>query len=112
MRTLALTILTMGIALAAGPALAQTYDPAFPVCMQVVYPLGATYQDCTYSTMAQCAASASGRGLQCNPNPYYADPTASPRRNGRRYRQVGSISPAPAETRSYRIPHQPAITRS
>ena len=101
MRTLALTILTMGIALAAGPALAQTYDPAFPVCMQVVYPLGATYQDCTYSTMAQCAASASGRGLQCNPNPYYAGPTASPRRIGRRYRQVGSISPAPAETRSY-----------
>ena len=36
MRTLALTILTMGIVLAAGQARAQTYDPAFPVCMHVV----------------------------------------------------------------------------
>ena len=98
MRTLALTILTMGIVLAAGNARAQTYDPAFPFCMHVVYPRGATYQDCTYYTMAQCAASASGRGLQCDPNPYYAGPTASVRRNDRRYRQVGSISPAPAGT--------------
>ena len=98
MRALAWTILTMGIVLAAGNARAQTYDPAFPVCMQVVYSLGATYQDCTYYTMAQCAASASGRGLQCNPNPFYAGPTALVRRNSRRHRQVGSISPAPAGT--------------
>ena len=112
MRTLALTFLTMGIVLAAENARAQTYDPAFPVCMQVVYPLGATYQDCTYSTMAQCAASASGRGLQCSPNPFYAGPTASPRRNGRRYRQLGSISPAPAETRSYTPPGPPIHYRA
>ena len=88
MRTLALTFLTMGIVLAAENARAQTYDPAFPVCMQVVYPRGSTYQDCTYDTMAQCAASASGRGLQCSPNPFYAGPTASVRRDNRRYRQV------------------------
>ena len=88
MRTLALTFLTMGIVLAAGNARAQTYDPAFPFCMQVVYPRGSTYQDCTYDTMAQCAASASGRGLQCSPNSYYAGPTASVRRDNRRYRQV------------------------
>jgi hypothetical protein len=99
MRTLALMILTMGVmALAAGHARAQTYDPAFPVCMQVVYPRGATFQECTYYTMAQCAASASGRGLQCSLNPYYAGPTASVRRNNRRYRQVGSIPSAPAGT--------------
>jgi hypothetical protein len=98
MRTLALMILTMGMALAAGHARAQTYDPAFPVCMQVVYPRGATFQECTYYTMAQCAASASGRGLQCSLNPYYAGPTASVRRNNRRYRQVGSIPSAPAGT--------------
>ena len=88
MRTLALTFLTMGIVLAAGNARAQTYDPAFPFCMQVVYPRGSTYQDCTYDTMAQCAASASGRALQCSPNPFYAGPTASVRRDNRRYRQV------------------------
>ena len=33
MRNLAFTILTVGIALAAGQARAQTYDPAVPVCM-------------------------------------------------------------------------------
>ena len=98
MRTLAWTILTMGIALTAGQARAQTYDPAFPFCMQVVYPRGSTYQDCTYDTMAQCAASASGRAAQCDPNPYYAGSTASSPRNGRRYRQVGSISTTRAET--------------
>ena len=98
MRTLVLTILTMAIVLAAGHARAQTYDPAFPVCMHVVFEKGSSYYDCTYYTMGQCAASASGRGLQCDPNPYYAGATASLTRNNRRYRQVGSISPAPAET--------------
>ena len=97
MRTLALTIVTMGIALAAGQARAQTYDPAFPVCMHVIPWGGGAYYDCTYYTMAQCAASASGRAAQCDLNPYYAGATASPRRNDRRYRQIGSISPAPAE---------------
>jgi Protein of unknown function (DUF3551) len=63
MRTLTLTTLAMGIVWAAGDAQAQTYDPSAPVCMHVVYPRGGTYQDCSYHTMAQCAASASGRGL-------------------------------------------------
>ena len=98
MRALAFTILTMGMALAAGHARAQTYDPAFPVCMHVVSLRGGSYYDCTYYTMAQCAASASGRAAQCDPNPYYAGATASATRNNRRYRQAGSISPAPAET--------------
>jgi hypothetical protein len=98
MRTLTLTILTMGMVLA-GNARAQTYDPAFPVCMHVVYPRGASYQDCSYYTMAQCAASASGRGFQCSFNPYYAGATASPRRHARRYRDVGSITPVPAGTK-------------
>ena len=98
MRALALTILTMGIALASGQAGAQTYDPAFPVCMHVIPWGGGAYYDCSYYTMAQCAASASGRAAQCDPNPYYAGSTASSPRNGRRYRQVGSISTTRAET--------------
>jgi len=98
MRTLAWTILMMGIALTAGQARAQTYDPAFPVCMHVFPWGGGAYYDCTYYTMAQCAASASGRAAQCDLNPYYAGATASPRRNGRRNRQVGSIPLAPAVT--------------
>ena len=96
MRTLALTILTMGMALAAGHAQAQRYDPAFPVCLYVVPWGGGAYYNCTYNTMAQCRASANGQ--MCGLNPYYAGATASPRRNGRRYRQAGSISPAPAGT--------------
>ena len=95
MRIFALSVLTVGMALSAGQAPAQTYDPAFPVCMYVVTWGGGGYYDCTYYTMAQCAASASGRAAQCDPNPYYAGVIASPRRNAWRYRHVGSISPAP-----------------
>ena len=84
MRTLAVTMLTISIALAAAQARAQTYDPAFPVCMHVVTRGGGAYYDCTYYTMAQCAASASGRAAQCNLNPYYAGATASLKRNNRR----------------------------
>ena len=83
MRILAWTILTMGF-LAAGQAHAQTYNPAFPVCMHVTE-WGGTYEDCSFVTIAQCAMSAAGRAAQCNANPYYAGVGASPRRNGRRY---------------------------
>ena len=96
MRTLALTILTMGIVLAAGHAGAQRYDPAFPVCLYVVPWGGGAYYQCSYQTMDQCRAFANGQ--QCSLNPYYVGATASPRRNGRRNRQVGSISLAPAVT--------------
>ena len=48
--------------------------------------------------MAQCAASASGRPAQCNPNPFYGVATAPLKPNVRRYRQVVSTSPAPAVT--------------
>ena len=80
MRILAFAILTMAIVLPAGAGRAQTYDPAFPVCMFVVKIDGG----CSYYTMADCAASASGRGLQCFANPYYAGAAAAPRRNNRR----------------------------
>lgn len=93
MRTLALTVLTVAIVLATGQTQAQTYDPAFPVCMYVVS-RGGGYYDCSYYTIAQCAASASGRGRQCDFNPYYAGGRVSPKRNGR---QVG-LSPVPPGT--------------
>jgi hypothetical protein len=94
MRTLALTILTLGIVLTTGHAGAQTYDPAFPVCLNVVS-FGATpYYRCSYTTMDQCRASANGQ--TCVLNPYYARAKAPVRRDNRRYdRQVGSRSPAP-----------------
>jgi hypothetical protein len=90
MRIMALTVLTVGFVCSVGQAQAQTYDPAFPVCMYVINWGGGGYYDCGYFTMAQCAASASGRTAQCAPNPYYAGAMVSPTRNGRRYRQVGS----------------------
>jgi len=56
----------------AAPAQAQTYDPAYPVCLQV-YQGGIAdyYFECHYRTMAQCQMSASGRAAQCVVNPYY-----------------------------------------
>jgi hypothetical protein len=88
MRILALAILAIGTVSAAGQARAQTYDPAFPICMHVIPVGGGAYEDCTFSTLAQCAMSASGRAAQCNINPYYAGATASLRRNDRRHSRV------------------------
>ncbi|MGY8661583.1 DUF3551 domain-containing protein [Bradyrhizobium sp. UFLA05-109] len=101
MRTLALTFLTMGIALTVGHARAQRYDPAFPVCLYVVSFGASPYYRCSYTTMDQCRASANGQ--MCILNPYYAGATAPLR--GKRYsRQVGSRSPAHAATTSYASP--------
>ncbi|MBR0693453.1 DUF3551 domain-containing protein [Bradyrhizobium lablabi] len=76
MRILALAILAIG-AVSTRPAAAQTYDPAYPVCLHV-YRAGANYYDCRYTSLPQCNASASGRAAQCVINPYFAgaeDPT-------------------------------------
>ena len=58
------------------PARAQTYDPSYPVCLQVYQGIADFYFECHYRTMAQCAASASGRSAQCVVNPYYGGPNA------------------------------------
>ena len=70
-----LAILAATIVLPA-PARAQTYDPAYPVCLQVYQGIADFYFECRYRTMAQCMASASGRSAQCVVNPYYAKPPA------------------------------------
>ncbi|MBW8855656.1 MAG: DUF3551 domain-containing protein, partial [Bradyrhizobium sp.] len=82
MRIFALTILTMGIVLTAGHARAQTYDPAYPVCLHVVAFGTTPYYRCSYATMNQCRASANGQ--TCSLNPYYAGATARVRRNNQR----------------------------
>ena len=69
MRILALASLAIGI-VSIGPAGAQTYDPAYPVCLHVYGP--ATYYECRYTSLPQCNASASGRSAQCVINPYFA----------------------------------------
>lgn len=59
MRVLALAILTIVTVWAAGPVRAQTYNPDYPVCLHV-YDLGANYFEGAYTSLAQCAMSASG----------------------------------------------------
>jgi len=71
-RLLALGILATTTILAAGQARAQTYDPDYPVCLQV-YQGGIAdyYFECAYTSIPQCRASASGRNAQCVVNPYF-----------------------------------------
>ena len=67
---MAATILAASLA-AAVPARAQTYDPDYPVCLQIYQGYVDFYFECRYQTMAQCQASASGRSASCVVNPYY-----------------------------------------
>ena len=86
MRTLAGLMFTLAMTLAGGPAGAQTYDPAWPVCMQV-YSKGANFITCGYTSLEQCRATASGRSAMCMLNPYYAGPAGE--RPRRRHRSNG-----------------------
>jgi Protein of unknown function (DUF3551) len=86
MRSLALAILAIGTVSLAGPAPAQTYAPDYPVCLHVYGP--ATYYECSYASLAQCNASAAGRGAQCVSNPYFASAYEEPVGPRHRHRRV------------------------
>jgi hypothetical protein len=95
MRIPMLAIFALGTVAAASSARAQTYDPNYPVCLHVYGPV--TYYECRYTSLPQCALSASGRAAQCVVNPYYAANVssyaanayaASPPRRHKRYRRV------------------------
>jgi hypothetical protein len=59
-----------GLSLVGGaPGAAQTYDPRYPICMEVYTVDGSTI-DCSFTSIAQCAATASGQPAQCYANPY------------------------------------------
>src|SRR5580698_7517605 len=80
-----LAILIAATILTAARARAQTYDPAYPVCLQVYQGWNDYYYECGYTSLDQCNASASGRAAQCIVNPYYAGrKTAPPARRIRR----------------------------
>ena len=83
MRLLVSAILLIGT-VSVVPAHAQTYDPHFPVCLQK-YGL-CSYIDCSYSSLAQCNASASGRAAQCLTNPFFAHAYQPSRGDRRQYR--------------------------
>lgn len=78
-------IVTAGALLAPAPSHAQTFDPNYPVCMHV-YSGGSDgggeqRHDCSFTSLPQCRATASGRAATCELNPYYPvnAPTAGPR---------------------------------
>jgi hypothetical protein len=90
MRILAWTILVFGAISAAQPAKAQTYNnPHYPVCLNRYTWGGSHYYDCSYTSLAQCNATASGLSAMCVTNPYYANAYDDPPvRRDRRYRRA------------------------
>lgn len=66
-----IAVLVAIAAMVASPACAQTYDPAYPVCLQT-YSTDGNYISCRYTSMEQCRLSASGTPAQCIVNPYFA----------------------------------------
>jgi hypothetical protein len=65
-------IAALAMAVIGSSARAQTYDPRYPVCMHVYGDLEGERMDCIFTTLAQCAATASGRSATCLMNPYSA----------------------------------------
>jgi hypothetical protein len=86
MRNPALAILAAATVSMAGPAVAQTYAPGYPVCLHVYGPV--TYYECRYTSLGQCNVSASGRAAQCVLNPYVANARVPLGRADRPYRQI------------------------
>jgi hypothetical protein len=84
MRFLVLLIVAVGVVDVAAPSQAQTYDPNYPICLQIYDDMVHYYFECSYTSMAQCQASASGRAAQCVVNPYFAKPSAKPNPRRRR----------------------------
>lgn len=79
MRVLACTFLTIATVSSAAPVRAQTYDPNYPVCLQT-YGIDGNYIECSFTSLAQCAASAAGRSAQCLNNPYFTQGVRKPPR--------------------------------
>ncbi|MDI4233152.1 DUF3551 domain-containing protein [Bradyrhizobium sp. Arg237L] len=79
MRPAVTAVMALCPILLAFPAQAQTYDPRYPICMQV-FSIDGPAIGCGYTSMAQCKASASGRAAECFANPYFA---GGPRRTRR-----------------------------
>jgi uncharacterized protein DUF3551 len=83
MRIATLATLIIATLALAGAVEAQTYNPHYPVCMEVYSPF--VYHDCRFDSIPQCKASASGRGAQCVVNPYFAGEDPPVRRGRRAY---------------------------
>jgi len=78
MRVLIWTIVGLGAVLGPMPAMAQAYNPRYPVCLKL-YGRDGDYNDCRFTSITQCNWAASGRAGQCFVNPYFAG-AAQPQR--------------------------------
>ena len=79
--SLGLTV-AVGVLLAAAPSHGQTFDPRYPVCMHVYSGAnggGGEWYDCSFTSLPQCRATASGRAAICDLNPYYPVNAPHPR---------------------------------
>ncbi|MCL2714910.1 MAG: DUF3551 domain-containing protein [Alphaproteobacteria bacterium] len=86
MRTQLCILLAVGMMLGSPAAHAQTYSPDHPVCMHVFTgPGGGDYFDCSFVSLPQCRASASGRAAMCDVNPYYGGRQIGSRRHPHRH---------------------------
>jgi hypothetical protein len=85
-----LAVAAVSVAVMSKPVQAQTYDPRFPVCMTLYNgPFGGEWKDCSFTSLPQCHATASGRAAMCEVNPYFVAPQGAPPRSHRRYRHAG-----------------------
>ncbi|MFB6447782.1 DUF3551 domain-containing protein [Bradyrhizobium tunisiense] len=85
MRLWSCPIIVVAALLALTPSHAQTYDPSYPVCMHVYSGRGGlNWYDCSFISMPQCRATASGRAATCDLNPYYRSNAPSQRQRHRR----------------------------
>ncbi|MHB0788030.1 DUF3551 domain-containing protein [Bradyrhizobium sp. 5.13L] len=67
-------IVAAGAFFVVAPSHAQTFDPSYPVCMHVYSSAnggGGEWYDCSFTSLPQCRATASGRAATCDLNPYY-----------------------------------------
>jgi len=71
MRMLAFAVLTIAAVSATSSARAQTYDPRYPVCLKMIQTFGGERFECAYTSLEQCAQTASGLAAQCIVNPFY-----------------------------------------
>jgi uncharacterized protein DUF3551 len=85
MRTTGSIALAFAI-LSAAPSYGQTYDPRYPVCMKVYEGSfgGGEWIDCSFYSLPQCQATASGRAAMCVTNPYFANASVSGGKAARR----------------------------